>query len=368
MDWTKNPLIAAFFAVRENPLEAGKIYSIKPYLFIDTSKQDSPFSTRFIQFLYPPVTTRRIELQKGLFSVHPFPSKPALIYDNIRDLTEMEYAFSDFFELGSKHKFQPFNGDLLKYQENYYRQQSEAKYFFNIPGYCKSLFETNIRKLGIDEMIFGDIDSLSKHLIYQSSNGQLQYIKEANLKFAYPIVEKEIEKSLVKFYDENPSILKIKRENNIISPNVLVRIATDKEEYWGHTVSGFLVFTFRPNVFKRKVQFETLYDLTGFYERLKIISEEVPMLGSLSSSSYQIEFNASISFPRETEQISVSNIDLIVDDDDDKFLESLEVEFGLIISKYKKLLEVTSYEEINSFDIGSDDFLKLLEKLKIHFS
>ena len=49
---------------------------------------------------------------------------------------------------------------------------------------------------------------------------------------------------LVKYFDENPSKLKIKRENNVISPNVLVRISTDKEEYWNqHSVSGFFVFT-----------------------------------------------------------------------------------------------------------------------------
>jgi hypothetical protein len=62
-----------FFALaEENSNTTSRIYAIMPSkeIFIDPDEYDSPFQVKGIKFLYPPVSTNRIELQKGIFSIH----------------------------------------------------------------------------------------------------------------------------------------------------------------------------------------------------------------------------------------------------------------------------------------------------------
>lgn len=72
LDWTSNPLIAAYFACSEikNKSQTGRIYTIcvTNYIdFVDLSVQKDPFDMNWdIQFLTPPVSFRRVELQKGI--------------------------------------------------------------------------------------------------------------------------------------------------------------------------------------------------------------------------------------------------------------------------------------------------------------
>ncbi len=79
LDWTTNPLVAAFFAVSSgNPNEAAVIYahSIEDKEIIDPEVQKDPFAITDVGFLLPARIVPRIVSQRGLFSVHPKPNEP----------------------------------------------------------------------------------------------------------------------------------------------------------------------------------------------------------------------------------------------------------------------------------------------------
>jgi hypothetical protein len=79
LDWTTNPLVAAFFAVSSGDSgDAAIIYahSIDDKEIIDPKLQPDPFDIFNVGFLLPARTVPRIVSQRGLFSVHPKPSEP----------------------------------------------------------------------------------------------------------------------------------------------------------------------------------------------------------------------------------------------------------------------------------------------------
>jgi hypothetical protein len=86
LDWTQNPLIAAFFACIENPDVDGSVYICRPYKYIDAVKTD-PFSLQVdsIQFLQPNSSSLRIINQLGYFSIH---SKPDYEFTKATDKIE----------------------------------------------------------------------------------------------------------------------------------------------------------------------------------------------------------------------------------------------------------------------------------------
>tara|TARA_R110000764_G_scaffold164680_1_gene251698 strand:+ start:311 stop:1015 length:705 start_codon:yes stop_codon:yes gene_type:complete len=82
LDWTHNPLVAAFFATSENEEKDGVIYVYNPNKVID-NKKETPFdlndSKHKIGFHQPNSSSSRIINQLGYFSVH---SEPALSLDD----------------------------------------------------------------------------------------------------------------------------------------------------------------------------------------------------------------------------------------------------------------------------------------------
>ena len=74
LDWTRNPLVAAFFAVEEQSKSDSVIYVYHNNKYIKTEKK-KPFSqTKIIRFI-PNHITQRIIAQTGLFTIHPEPRK-----------------------------------------------------------------------------------------------------------------------------------------------------------------------------------------------------------------------------------------------------------------------------------------------------
>jgi len=79
LDWTTNPLVAAYFAcqacVREKD---GEILAVEPrligYFRPDDPKELGPFEIGQKRFAYPSALATRIASQRGLFSVHPEPT------------------------------------------------------------------------------------------------------------------------------------------------------------------------------------------------------------------------------------------------------------------------------------------------------
>lgn len=77
MDWTDNPLVAAYFASIHNSNDSDSaIYVIGDHYKLDRPPTDeSPFDITSTAVFWPRHTTPRITAQSGLFTVHPDPDK-----------------------------------------------------------------------------------------------------------------------------------------------------------------------------------------------------------------------------------------------------------------------------------------------------
>ena len=86
LDWTWNPLVAAFFAV-EDAIDISVVSKNRycgdsaiyiyesPEGFIDTTGNKYPFKYKYVGKFRPPYVTRRIESQVAVFTIHPRPLK-----------------------------------------------------------------------------------------------------------------------------------------------------------------------------------------------------------------------------------------------------------------------------------------------------
>jgi hypothetical protein len=80
LDWTTNPLVAAYFACQASPKgkRQGEIIAVQvnDVGLLDTASQtNGPFGIDQTGFVYPSAVAARIASQRGLFSVHAEPSK-----------------------------------------------------------------------------------------------------------------------------------------------------------------------------------------------------------------------------------------------------------------------------------------------------
>lgn len=78
LDWTSNPLVAAFFAVasQKEGVNAA-IYSVRvtDKLLVDTAKELDPFEVDGVRFVIPSVSDARLVSQKGFFTIHNPPNQ-----------------------------------------------------------------------------------------------------------------------------------------------------------------------------------------------------------------------------------------------------------------------------------------------------
>lgn len=77
LDWTRNPLVALYFAV--NPRgDSRRVVWIVPHKQPILSRRTipNPFKLSEVARLIPPVSSDRIAAQSGLFTVHPSPFQP----------------------------------------------------------------------------------------------------------------------------------------------------------------------------------------------------------------------------------------------------------------------------------------------------
>lgn len=153
LDWTTNPLVAAFFAVSAdpgpieiddpNPASSGsKKLNVRPlprYVsarivawrvsakdVIDPEADKDPFILSASKFLMPRVLTTRITTQGGLFSVHPQP----------------HHAWTD-----------PLHS---------------PKDIFDVPGEMRAYFKRKLFYLGVDDQrIMGGLDGLCRRVAWQ---------------------------------------------------------------------------------------------------------------------------------------------------------------------------------------------------------
>ena len=73
LDWTRNPLVAAFFAVEKPHNGDSLIYCYHAPKFMDLVKNPDPFTRKSVGKFIPPHITSRITAQAGLFTIHPRP-------------------------------------------------------------------------------------------------------------------------------------------------------------------------------------------------------------------------------------------------------------------------------------------------------
>jgi hypothetical protein len=76
LDWTLNPLAAAFFAVHKSSLGDSILYIFNSLNLPEVNERVSPFDIEEVSLFYPRHITNRISAQSGLFTIHPEPSRP----------------------------------------------------------------------------------------------------------------------------------------------------------------------------------------------------------------------------------------------------------------------------------------------------
>lgn len=75
LDWTTNPLVAAYFAVEKEHNGDSAVYVYKTKKFINTFKKKDPFKRNTVGKFIPSHVTPRITAQAGLFTIHPTPTE-----------------------------------------------------------------------------------------------------------------------------------------------------------------------------------------------------------------------------------------------------------------------------------------------------
>ena len=78
LDWTRNPLVAAYFAVEKTHEGDSAVYVYESSTFIDTTKEPDPFKIASVGKFIPVHITRRITAQGGLFTIHPIPQESSI--------------------------------------------------------------------------------------------------------------------------------------------------------------------------------------------------------------------------------------------------------------------------------------------------
>ena len=76
LDWTRNALVAAYFAVQKPYNGDSCIYVFQSSTYIDLNKHKDPFSRDKVGKFIPRHVTSRITAQSGIFTIHPNPLVP----------------------------------------------------------------------------------------------------------------------------------------------------------------------------------------------------------------------------------------------------------------------------------------------------
>lgn len=77
LDWTTNPLAAAYFAVSTGAGTEDALVEavwLERVPIVDAAKQSDPFAVSEVSVVFPDVVAPRIAAQRGLFTIHPNPA------------------------------------------------------------------------------------------------------------------------------------------------------------------------------------------------------------------------------------------------------------------------------------------------------
>ncbi len=147
LDWTYNPLVALYFAVKDNHETDGVIYKCKATRFLSDSEY--PFEPNTISFYLPPSIDDRINNQKSIFSIHGNPNKEYSILMNRLERSDSDVAKSD----------------------------PKEQHQFIIPAASKKEILNYLNTVNINpESIFGGADGLAAKLKFYGDNNLLPLI------------------------------------------------------------------------------------------------------------------------------------------------------------------------------------------------
>jgi hypothetical protein len=74
LDWTRNPLVALYFAVWERSGKAAAVYAEKFTTHIDIETSSDPFAVKKVGKFQPMHSTARIAAQASILTIHPDPT------------------------------------------------------------------------------------------------------------------------------------------------------------------------------------------------------------------------------------------------------------------------------------------------------
>ena len=120
LDWTRNPLVAAYFAVQKEHDGESRVYAFKSNQYINISKNPDPFVRDKVGKFIPRHITPRITAQTGLFTIHPSPTVP------------LESSRIDRLLIGAKFR-RVLKRTLYKYGMH------EATLFPDMDGLCRHI-------------------------------------------------------------------------------------------------------------------------------------------------------------------------------------------------------------------------------------
>lgn len=76
LDWSRSPLVALYFAVREKSNKTAAVYAEKFTRHLDTETDGDPFAVKSVAKFQPAYTSSRVAAQASMLTIHPDPRKP----------------------------------------------------------------------------------------------------------------------------------------------------------------------------------------------------------------------------------------------------------------------------------------------------
>lgn len=126
LDWTKNPLVASFFAINGNYDKDAAVYTFRIDNFVDEKDYETPFDVKDFAVYYPHGVSTRIILQRGVFSISEKPDFPVekILKDKLYKIIIPKHLKSeikkqlDFYNLNDFSIFQDLDS-LSNYLNTY---------------------------------------------------------------------------------------------------------------------------------------------------------------------------------------------------------------------------------------------------------
>jgi hypothetical protein len=144
LDWTRNPLVGAYFAVREPSREKDSaLFALRGLPELELQCESDPWRARGIRLWHPPSLVERIGRQSGLFTLHQ-------LGDRGGSLDLVSYAEGLWYDDGSETNpfFSLSNLALVK---------------IRIESSARTVLRDELKLLGVDEFFaFPDLEGLCR--------------------------------------------------------------------------------------------------------------------------------------------------------------------------------------------------------------